>query len=67
MRMFKTGSTTILEDESTREASIDEVREVLALQYPEVRNATLRRRTEEHDEHGELEVIEFVPKAGRKG
>lgn len=61
-RVFITGTTRIVEDESLAPLSIEEVQAKLANSYPEVRNATIRNRTE-----GELEVFEFLPQPGRKG
>lgn len=61
-RVFKTGTTRIVEDESMRGKSIEDVQALLSTQYPEVRNATVRSRTE-----GEYTVVEFLPQPGRKG
>lgn len=61
-RIFKTGATRIVEDESTRGLSAEQVRDVLKRRYPEVANATIRER----DEDGQA-VVEFLPKPGRKG
>ncbi len=61
-RIFKTGSTTIVEDETMRGLSVEEVRDILKATYPEVANATVRERQE-----GDTFVVEFLPRAGRKG
>lgn len=61
-RVFKTGSTRIVETESMRGQSIEQVQAMLANQYPEVKNSTIRTRTE-----GEYTVVEFMPQPGRKG
>lgn len=61
-RVFKTGSTTIVEDESMAGQSIEAVQTTLANTYPEVRNATVRTR-----EEGENTIVEFLPQPGRKG
>ncbi|MCB9460172.1 MAG: hypothetical protein H6670_11030 [Anaerolineaceae bacterium] len=62
-RIFKTGSTTITEDESTSGLTAEQVRDVLKYQFPEVANATINTRTTEDGQ----EIIEFLPKPGRKG
>lgn len=62
MRIFKIGSDQIVDNDDTINLSIEECQEDLAQQYPEVRNATIRERTE-----GENQIIEFIPKPGRKG
>ncbi|MCA9886152.1 MAG: hypothetical protein KC708_24435 [Anaerolineae bacterium] len=62
-RIFKTGSTTITEDESTSGLTAEQVRDVLKYQFPEVANATINTRTT----HDGQEIIEFLPKPGRKG
>lgn len=61
-RYFKIGSNKIAENDSTSGKSIEEVQQLLASTYPEVRNATIRTKTE-----GEHTVVEFLPKPGRKG
>lgn len=61
-RIFKIGSNRVVEDESMREMSNEQVQETLAFQYPEIANATIH--TTEKD--GNL-FVEFLPKAGRKG
>lgn len=61
-RVFKIGSTRIVEDGSMAGLSIAQVQASLAGQYPEVSNATVRERTE-----GGLRVVEFLPQPGRKG
>ena len=61
-RIFKIGSTRIVEDESMRDLSNEQVQETLAFQHPEVANATIH--TTEKDGHL---YVEFLPKVGRKG
>lgn len=63
MRIFKTGSTIITEDESTAGLSPEEVRDILRYRFPEVAHATIRERT---GDDGTL-ILEFLPKPGRKG
>lgn len=68
VRIFKTGSTLIQEDDSMRALSNEAVRDLLRNQYPELANATLREIPQPKQE-GEPEtlVIEFLPQPGRKG
>lgn len=61
-RIFKIGSTTIHEDESLRDLTLDEVTRLLAHQYPQVLNATRL----EHVENG-TRTISYTPKSGQKG
>lgn len=61
-RIFKIGSTKIVEDESLQGLDLDEIRQRLKGTFPEVAQATVRERTE-----GEVTYIEFLPKPGRKG
>ena len=61
-RIFKIGSTKIIEDESTQGLSIDEIRSRLRNTYPEVAQATVREKTK-----GGVTYVEFLPKPGRKG
>jgi len=61
-RIFKIGSTRIVEDESMQGMTNEQVQETLAFQYPEVANATIH--TTEKD--GQL-FVEFLKKPGRKG
>ncbi len=62
MLYYKTGSTKIAADDSMAGKTIEEAQAILALQYPEVKNATVRTRTE-----GDDTVVEFIPQPGRKG
>jgi hypothetical protein len=62
-RIFKTGATRIVEDESMRDLSNEQIREILKRTYPEIANATLR---ETPQEDGTL-LVEFLPQPGRKG
>jgi len=61
-RIFKIGSTRIVEEDSMKGMSNEQVQETLAFQYPEVANATIH--TTEKD--GNL-FVEFLKKSGRKG
>lgn len=62
-RIFKTGTIRIVEDESMRGLSNEEVRNVLKATYPEIANATLREVTSDEGQT----VVEFLPQPGRKG
>lgn len=62
-RIFKTGATRIVEDESMANLSNEEVRAILQRSYPEVAHATIRERTLEDG----TTLVEFLPRAGRKG
>ena len=44
-RIFKTGTVRIVEDDSMRGLSNEEVRNLLKATYPEVANATIRETT----------------------
>jgi hypothetical protein len=61
-RIFKIGSTRIVEDESMQGLSIDEIREHLKNTFPEVAQATVREKVE-----GDVTYVEFTAKPGRKG
>lgn len=61
-RIFKIGSTRIVEDPSMEGISNEQVQETLAFQYPEVANATIHTTEKE----GNL-FVEFLKKPGRKG
>ncbi|MBN8595837.1 MAG: hypothetical protein J0M33_29050 [Anaerolineae bacterium] len=63
LRIFKTGATRIIEDETLRGKSVEEVRALLRSAYPEIANATVRETTTTEGQP----VIEFLPVAGRKG
>ena len=62
-RIFKIGSTTIMEDESLAGKSLDEVKTILQRSYPEVAHATVREVTLEDG----TQAIHYIPQAGRKG
>lgn len=62
-RIFKIGSTTIVEDESLAGKSLDEVKTILQRTYPEVAHATVREVTLED---GTL-CLHYIARAGRKG
>jgi hypothetical protein len=61
-RIFKIGSTKIVEDASMAGLTLDQIRERLKALYPEVAEATLREKVE-----GDNQYYEFLPKPGRKG
>jgi hypothetical protein len=61
-RIFKTGTVRIVEDESMRGLSSEEVRNILKATYPEVANATIRETTTDGQR-----IVEFLPQPGRKG
>jgi hypothetical protein len=63
LRIFKTGATRIVEDDSMRGKSVEEIRALLRSAYPEVANATIRETTTADGQP----VIEFLPQPGRKG
>lgn len=63
LRIFKTGATRIVEDDSMRGKSVEEVRALLRSAYPEIANATIRETTTADGQP----VIEFLPQPGRKG
>jgi len=63
-RIFKIGSTKIVEDESMQGRSIEEMREILRLTFPEVAQATVREKV---DAENGITWIEWLPKPGRKG
>ncbi|MBI5928200.1 MAG: hypothetical protein HY862_02745 [Chloroflexi bacterium] len=62
-RIFKTGATRIVEDESLRGLSIEEVRGILKRTYPEIAHATVRETTQAD---GTVQ-IDFLPQPGKKG
>lgn len=61
-RVFKTGATRIVEDETMTGLTNEQVRDVLKRTYPEVAHATIRER-----EQDGLRIVEFLPQPGRKG
>ena len=62
-RIFKIGSTTILEDVSLAGKSLDEVKIILQRTYPEVAHATVREVTLEDGNT----CYHYIPQAGTKG
>ena len=62
-RIFKVGTVRIVEDETMRDLSLDQVKEVLKSSYPEVTHATTREMVGEDG----ITLIEFLPQPGRKG
>lgn len=61
-RVFKIGTTRIVENESTLGLSNEQVRQMFKGTYPEVANATISERND-----GETRMVEFLPQPGRKG
>ena len=61
-RVFKIGSTLIVEDESQVDLSNEQVRDALAFQYPEVANATIST-----SEQNGQQIVSYMAKPGRKG
>lgn len=61
-RVFKTGATRIVEDETMAGLTTEQVRDILKRTYPEVAHATIRER-----EQDGLRIVEFLPQPGRKG
>lgn len=62
-RIFKIGTTRIVEDETMQHLDQEEVRALLKNTYPEVTHATIREQTLED---GTI-ILNFLPQAGRKG
>jgi hypothetical protein len=62
-RVFKIGSTTIVEDESLAGKSLDEVKTILQRTYPEVAHATVREVTLDDGST----CYHYIPVAGKKG
>jgi len=62
-RIFKIGTTTIVEDDSLAGKTLDEVKDILKRAYPEVAHATVRERTLDDG----TQVVEWLAKPGRKG
>lgn len=63
-RIFKVGETTIVEDESLRDLSNEQVRDMLKRTYPEVIHSDVAVR---EDRDTGLTVVEYKPRPGRKG
>jgi len=62
-RIFKIGTTTIVEDESMTGLDLDGVKQILQRSYPEVAHATVRETTLED---GSI-CYHFISRPGRKG
>ena len=62
-RIFKTGATRIVEDESLRGLDNEAVRHLLKTAYPEIAHATIREVTTDDGQT----VVELLPQPGRKG
>jgi hypothetical protein len=61
-RVFKVGTTRIVEDDSTRNLTNEQMKTFLKASYPEVANATISERSD-----GTTRMVEFLPQPGRKG
>ena len=62
-RIFKIGTTTIVEDESLSGKSLDQIKDVLKRTYPEVAHATVRETTLEDGST----CYHYINRPGRKG
>ncbi len=62
-RIFKIGTTTIVEDETMSGLDLEAVKQILQRSYPEVAHATVRERTLEDG----ARCYDFISRAGRKG
>lgn len=62
-RIFKIGTSTIVEDESMSGLDLDAVKQILQRTYPEVAHATVREVTLEDGST----CYHFIPVAGKKG
>ncbi len=62
-RIFQIGTTTITEDNSTRDQTPQQVKAILQRAFPEIANAEIRETTRDDG----TPVIQFVPRPGRKG
>ena len=61
-RVFQIGANRITEDEGTSQLSNEQVRKLLAAQYPEVANATIRETVS-----GGVRTVSYLAQPGRKG
>lgn len=61
-RIFKIGTTKIVEDDSMAGLTVEQVRDRLKTTYPELAEATVREKTE-----GDVTYVEWLPRPGRKG
>jgi len=62
-RVFKIGTTRIVEDTSTAGLNLEQIRALLKNTYPEVANATIRESTAADG----TKVVDFLAVPGRKG
>lgn len=62
-RVFKIGTSTIVEDESMSGLDLDAVKQILQRTYPEVAHATVREITLEDG----TVAVHYIPQAGKKG
>ncbi|MBN1137662.1 MAG: hypothetical protein JXM73_13835 [Anaerolineae bacterium] len=61
-RIFKIGTTKIVEDDSMAGLTVEQVRDRLKTTYPELAEATVREKTE-----GDVTYVEWLARPGRKG
>ena len=61
-RIFKIGAYRIAEDAATANLSNEQIKKLLASQYPEIANATIRETVS-----GDLLVVEYLARPGIKG
>jgi hypothetical protein len=62
-RIFKIGTTRIVEDASLSGKSLDDVKTILQRSYPEIAHATVRETTLDDGTN----LVEWLAKPGRKG
>ena len=62
-RIFKIGTTRIVEDASLSGKSLDDVKAILQRSYPEIAHATVRETMLEDG----TKLVEWLAKPGRKG
>jgi len=62
-RIFKIGTTTIVEDESLAGKPLEEIKDILKRTYPEVAHATVRETTLEDGST----CYHYISRPGRKG
>ena len=61
-RIFKIGANRIAENAATANLSNEQIKKLLASQYPEIANATIRETVS-----GDLLVVEYLARPGVKG
>lgn len=62
-RVFKIGTSKIVETEAMRSFSNEQIRQMLKGEYPEVANATISERVGPDG----ARWVEFLPQPGKKG